>query len=526
MSAARPSCAGNYSREVISPSLLKRINSIPLNRPLNPNFDLGMGDWMDPPPNSALCDKENSSAPPAKRKKLSLAKPDRNKERFSETISQDELEKMSKGFVPDNTAKNTKWATTVFSAWLESRNCRTGESTPTDYLDRSFATEESKVDLARVLSLFAVEAKKKDGTSYPAKTVYHLLSGILRYMREKDPYAPNFLDQKDGAFKKLHGTMDTHFRALRQQGVGAKVNHAKIITSEEECLMWERGVMGTTSPLALLRAVFYYNGKKFLLRGGAEHRGLKFSQLQRTSNAYIYTENGSKNRSGGLAQLRVENKVVPSYAVHEAGERCHVALLDLYFSKVPSEALQKDNFYLRPLQKKPEDPNAPWFMSMQVGVNTINQMLSKMCEQAGLEHRTNHSLRATGASDMFQANLPEHVIQSRTGHLSLKALRTYERVTEEQQQEACKVLTPISTNHLHVQAAKHEQMVAKESPPNAVTNALFGNPQNCTINVQVYNNPSFQQCQFQGMTITTQEYVDSRDDQLVDSILCDADYDV
>ena len=73
-------------------------------------------------------------------------------------------------------------------------------------------------------------------------------------------------------------------------------------------------------------------------------------------------------------------------------------------------------------------------MSMQVGVNTINQMLSKMCEQAGLEHRTNHSLRATGASDMFQANLPEHVIQSRTGHLSLKAFRTYERVTDEQQQ--------------------------------------------------------------------------------------------
>ena len=144
------------------------------------------------------------------------------------------------------------------------------------------------------MSLFVVEAKKQDGSSYPAKTVYHLLSGILRYMREKDPYAQNFLDQKDGAFKKLHGTMDTHFQSLRQQGVGAKVNHAKVITSEEERLMWEHGVMGITSPLALLRAVFYYNGKKFLLRGGAEHHGLKFSLLQHTSNAYIYTENGSK----------------------------------------------------------------------------------------------------------------------------------------------------------------------------------------------------------------------------------------
>ena len=36
---------------------------------------------------------------------------------------------------------------------------------------------------------------------------YHLLSGILRY---KDQHAPNFLDQKDGTFKKLQGTMNTH----------------------------------------------------------------------------------------------------------------------------------------------------------------------------------------------------------------------------------------------------------------------------------------------------------------------------
>ena len=364
MSTSRPSRAGNYSREVVSPSLLKRIGSS--NRQLNPDFDLGMGDWMDPLPNTALGDKENSSdaAPPSECKKLSHTKPD--KERFSDTISKEELKKMSRGFVPENTAKNTKWAITVFSSWLESRNRCTGESTPTDFLDGCFSTEDSKVELDRVLSLFVVEAKKQDESSYPAKTVYHLLSGILRHMRS---IRSKFFGPEGWCIKKLHGTMDTH--ALRQQGIGAKVNHAKIITSEEEDLMWERGVMGNTAPLALLRAVFYYNGKKFLLRGGAEHRGLKFSQLQCTFNAYIYTENGLKNRSGGLAQLRVENKIIPSYVVPDAGERCHVVLLDLYFSKIPSEALQKDNFYLHPLQKKPQDPNAPWFMSMQVGINTI-----------------------------------------------------------------------------------------------------------------------------------------------------------
>ena len=98
---------------------------------------------------------------------------------------------------------------------------------------------------------------------YPAKTVYHLLAGILLYMRDADPKAPNFLDQKDSDFKKLHGTMDTYFRALTQQGVGAQVHHAKLLTSEEENLMWELGVMGTDTPRALLQAVFFYKGKYF-----------------------------------------------------------------------------------------------------------------------------------------------------------------------------------------------------------------------------------------------------------------------
>lgn len=76
-----------------------------------------------------------------------------------------------------------------------------------------------------------------------------------------------------------------------------------------------------TTPLALLQSMFYYNGKMSCLRGGDEHRELKFSQLKRVSNGYIYTENDSRNRTGGVAQMRLENKSVPSYAAKEAGER-------------------------------------------------------------------------------------------------------------------------------------------------------------------------------------------------------------
>ena len=76
--------------------------------------------------------------------------------------------------------------------------------------------------------------------------------------------------------------------------------------------LWSEGILGSDNPKSLLRAVFYQNGKNFCLRGGCERRNLKLLQFQRLSNParYIYTENGSKNRSGSLSEGTVENKTV------------------------------------------------------------------------------------------------------------------------------------------------------------------------------------------------------------------------
>ena len=98
------------------------------------------------------------------------------------------------------------------------------------------------------------------------------------------------------------------------------------------------------------RLVFFYSGKNFCLRGREKQRELKPSQLIRKRNPdqYVYVETGSKNRSGGLKELNVDNKVVPIYVCPAAGERCLVHLLDLYLSKLPSIAFEKDVFYRKP----------------------------------------------------------------------------------------------------------------------------------------------------------------------------------
>ena len=46
-------------------------------------------------------------------------------------------------------------------------------------------------------------------------------------------------------------------------------------------------------------------------------------------------------------------------------------------------------------------------------------MLPSICKEGDISRRTNHSLQATGATEMFSVSIPEKVIQSRTGHQTL-----------------------------------------------------------------------------------------------------------
>ena len=92
--------------------------------------------------------------------------------------------------------------------------------------------------------------------------------------------------------------------------------------------------------------VLFYNVKCFCLRGGIEHRNLRLSQLKRFSNPdlYMYKEYASKNRLGGVVQLKMNHKSVTIVANPAAGHHCHIFLLDKYISKLPLDAVKKDLF--------------------------------------------------------------------------------------------------------------------------------------------------------------------------------------
>ena len=179
------------------------------------------------------------------------------------------MERVCKGYVPKNTTKATDWALRVFEQWKENRNHTSPEERVPEKL-----LEDGNAELLNLwLARFVVEIRRADGEPYPPSSINGILSGLYRYCKACAPTGsppPNFMDRKNPHFRDLTGALQVKCRELREKGVGALVKHAAVITPDEEERFWETKVLGVHSPVALQRAVFFYVGKVFCLRGGEE----------------------------------------------------------------------------------------------------------------------------------------------------------------------------------------------------------------------------------------------------------------
>ena len=192
-------------------------------------------------------------------------------------------------------------------------------------------------------------------------------------------------------------------------------------------------------------------------------------------SAYKYIENGSKNHSGGINDSST-NREVMIIADDEVGNRCHVYLLDLYISKLPKTV---EHFYCYPLPKV-DLSDGIWYFTKKVGTNPLQGMVKKMCAQAGIEGRkTNHSLRDSAATQLYEAGVPEKLIQERTGHRSIDALKEYERTTTNQTLAVSRVLASLQKR---TYANTLQQVI---DPPSIQKNPGQFTFNNCVVNINM-----------------------------------------
>lgn len=82
-----------------------------------------------------------------------------------------------------------------------------------------------------------------------------------------------------------------------------------------------------------------------------------------------------------------------------------------------------------------------WHSKTPVGHNILLSMVSCLCEAGGITgFKTNHLLRVTSTTRLFQSGVDEQLIMNRTGHHSIKGVRTYKRVSSTQQIALSEVL--------------------------------------------------------------------------------------
>ena len=71
----------------------------------------------------------------------------------------------------------------------------------------------------------------------------------------------------------------------------------------------------------------------------------------------------------------------------------------------------------------------------------LEHTIARPCSAARIQgFRTNHSLRATAATRLYQAGVDEQLIMETTGHRSLEGVRSYKRTSEDQKQVLSDIL--------------------------------------------------------------------------------------
>ena len=330
----------------------------------------------------------------------------------------------------DNTKKKQNWAVRLFKGWHLHRNQLAKSSPHVTAVEASLETmtvDELNYNLTR----FLMEIRKeKDGSDYPPNTLHEIITSIqLHFHLLGKNY--RFLLQEQ--FAPIRNTLDNLMQSRARQGLGSIKNKADIITLEEENLMWSKGVLGFDDPDVLVSTIVYLFGLNFALRAGQEHRNLRFTpnpqvvlHTDKDGRKFLrYTEDFSKCNRGGLKHRRTPRKIVDAYE-NPNKDRCVVRCYEIYCSHVPVPR-PEIGFYLKPRKKWDTDI---WYSQQALGRSTLSGVVKNLCEKVGLTgNRTNHSLRATSATRMFDQNVDEQNIAEITGHKS-DAVREYKRTSD------------------------------------------------------------------------------------------------
>ena len=191
-----------------------------------------------------------------------------------------------------------------------------------------------------------------------------------------------------------------------------------------------------------------------------------------------------------LSLLSKPSNIVASF---EGDSSCVLPLYHQYFDIVGSSG----PFYRKPLP--PLFFGDIRFSTQIVGKNTLKLTMKRICESGGFHgYFTNHSGKVTCASQLFEAQMDEQLIMTRTGHRSSDGVRSYKLTAPSLEKHVSSTLDPPTKrktldgkeNHIPTTTTVTRVEASEPSPPEenkpakAVEQLLSGGSTltNCTFN--------------------------------------------
>jgi len=148
---------------------------------------------------------------------------------FAPPMSDSEVQQAKKFAVPRRTQKDTLWCISLWKEWSEARNSRVEEQIPSDICKLSNHL------LQHWLSRFVLEVRKKYGMEYPPDTLYHIVCGIMRFLRQNGKPEVEFF--KGQLYADFQSTLDAEMKRLKQAGIGSDKRQPEPLSQEEEELL-------------------------------------------------------------------------------------------------------------------------------------------------------------------------------------------------------------------------------------------------------------------------------------------------
>lgn len=293
------------------------------------------------------------------------------------------------------------------------------------------------VQLDEILTHFYLDARTLTGELYRGKSLASLRYGLNRHLNTQ----PNqkFVDiMRDPQFSSSNLSFQTAMKELKENGK-ACVDNTPAIDTADLTKLYRSMHLRTDTPSGLANKV-QMDVRLYFFRRGNEN----FHQMTKDT-FQIQTETGSgkkyvKKRLDELTKNRRENdtEIVSGVMLETGGDFCPVASFEKYLGLLHADC---NRLWQYPNICFGAD-DTRWFSNRPLGINTLRNFTKRLSKMCGLSREyTNHSVRATGATMLTDANFSASDIMSVTGHKSVSSLTVYQKTSVSRKQQMSEAIT-------------------------------------------------------------------------------------